>query len=1675
MNIEPLETRIAPAAVFTFTDVDGDLVKITTSLGSNADLAAAATLVGGQLRLLNLSAAVFQNTNVTASVVTESAAGDGLVNIGRITASGRDLGNVTVFGDLSSILCGDGNTATPGLDLLSVRSMGLYGTATQGGGTDLTSAVEGALGALRVSGDLRDVSIGARSFGDRAEGSVGSVNIGGSLDGAYLFSTGAMGPVKIGRDLLGGSAGTSGMISCGGKLASVNIGGSLVGGAGSSAGVIYGNEVGSVSIVGDVVGGSGVSSGSIQSGGKLTSLSVGGSVIGGIGDQRYNNGTAIVEGQILVLGDIGKINIAHNLVGGAGIASAKISGHGAIGSVIIGDSVVGGKGRNSALIEGFGNITTVSIGKDLKGGAGDESGKIDAGGKLTTVTIGGSFIGSSGHYDTNAVNGITHTGQIYAVSGIGTVKIGSDVLGAGGRLSGFLAAGYGNDATIKIGSVTIGGSLVGGSGASSGGILSAGSLGAVTIGHSILGGSGDGTGVVSANGGDLASVTIGGSLVGGTSPNPESFSGVLFSRGNMGAVTVGGDVLGGSAEDSGLIDSFGTLGKVTIRGSLVGGAGNFSGAILSQGAIDSVNIGHDLLGGSIPGQSDALAGSGYIISQDRIGSIFIGGSIVSGTDGSGGAEGLTLNASIRVARVIGSLTVGGGLIGNVTPNGDSPVIISAGGRVGDVSGLGPSEVAIGKLSIGGRVEWARILAGYDVNLLPVNADAQIGPVTVGADWIASSMVAGAFNVGANDAPGGGDDNVNFGDFHDRLIAEATDNANAVAKITSITISGQVFGSPESFRPNDGFGFVAEEIGALKIGSRPYTLQAGTANDGFPVALRSDDLLNDATLHEPVALIGFTSTLGAGAKLVNTSTVTYTDADGDKVTVKLSKSLLTSAAIANNVFRFDTGTVNDGLAARQQLRAIDLGYLQTNGLGVTVTVVPAGGDGLAHVGAIVSTGYDMGAVVVSGDLGQIAGGATTAGKPGLASLNVRTLGRLGLDTQGPAVAGFFPKLGGEMNGGLGTLTVKEDIVGANLDVGGAIGSVTIGGSLIGGDAVNSGLIAATTKIGAVRIGDHLQGGFGQGSGRINSVIAGTASLSIGGSILGAGGMGSGSTFGGVTGLVQIAHNVRGGTNENAGTIGIEDGGRVTIGGSLLGGAGTFGGRIVSDSTIGAVKVGHNVQGGADRTARIEGGTLASVTIGGSLLGGFGDTSGSLTASSIGPVKIAHDVHGGAGLDSGKIDADAKLASVSIGGSLLGSIGGRSGRLESGAESTLVTIAHNILGGVASDSGVVFAGGRLVAVTLGGSLVGGGDSRGGGISAAGGMGTVKIGRDVHGGSSVGESGSIISRGGNLASVTIGGSLIGGSGYDSGEIFSTGDVGSVKIGGDIIGGTIDDSGQVTVRGKLTSLTLGGSLFGGTSDSTGVISGAVIGTINLGRNLVGGSIASTTGTLDRSGYVESQDRLAAITVGGSLFAGWDTSTGGSLTKNASIRADADLGSVTVKGSLHGHSTANGLSPVVISGRGQATPLGDVNVAIQKITISGSVDRANIFGGYTRDLAAGTFVSQIGTIAVSGDWTASNVVGGVINLGADDNPGGAGANADGVNFGDIHDTFIGIGSLFNRIASITIGGVVAGSSAAGDHFGFSSVKIGSFKSLHYTAPLTAGTEVIELSPTTGDVTIREL
>jgi hypothetical protein len=132
-------------------------------------------------------------------------------------------------------------------------------------------------------------------------------------------------------------------------------------------------------------------------------------------------------------------------------------------------------------------------------------------------------------------------------------------------------------------------------------------------------------------------------------------------------------------------------------------------------------------------------------------------------------------------------------------------------------------LAIASITVKGDVEFSRILAGFNEILAPANADASIGKVKVGGDWRASSIVAGAQDTGASGF-GTGD------------TLQPGGSLTVIARIASIAIKGGVTGSLAS---GDHFGFVAEEIGTVKIGGRALPLTDDASNDNVLIRFTDD--------------------------------------------------------------------------------------------------------------------------------------------------------------------------------------------------------------------------------------------------------------------------------------------------------------------------------------------------------------------------------------------------------------------------------------------------------------------------------------------------------------------------------------------------------------------------------------------------------------------------------------------------------------------------------------------------------------------------------------------------------------------------------------------------------------------------------------------------------------------
>ncbi len=848
---------------------------------------------------------------------------------------------------------------------------------------------------------------------------------------------------------------------------------------------------------------------------------------------------------------------------------------------------------------------------------------------------------------------------------------------------------------------------------------------------------------------------------------------------------------------------------------------------------------------------------------------------------------------------------------------------------------------------------------------------------------------------------------------------------------------------------------------------------------------------------------------APATLVDPMTVTYQDADGDAVTVRASLPVFVPDTV-NLVFTFHQGSVDGDNSRPQQLQRFDLTPLDpaaVSGVSLTLTTaVPATGDGLVHVGYVRATDLDLGAVSVNRDVGRLDAGDTTLSTAGLVSLRVHSLGRFGTSTQPPG-----GNLSTNIQGELRILHVDTDIVGASVRVTGGpqgrMGSVTILGSILGNSTSRFGLVSSTGEMGFVVIGGILEGQVNSGGylwGALVGRFAAGGDAGESGAIQSSGGMGP----------VQIGGDPRGGTGADSGRI--RTGGPpgpVVVNGSLLG-SGPGSATIFSADNMGQVLITGDVRGGTGpASGRIvtSVGAIAGVTIGGSLIGTERDTAVISSGGNLGPVDITGAVRGGTGDGSGYIYSARYISRVSVGTTVLGGDGGASGQIRSQGGVGPVSIGGDLRAGFGGESGRIRSHGDIGDVTIHGSLVGFGPNSGS-LLADGSIGLVYITGDVRGGTTD-TAARILASTGGIASVIIGGALVGGA-ASTGLIFCQRDLPLLFIGGDVQGGAGANSGSVSVGGAinviwilgsllggagndsgtiraaqigpvqvegyfgggaglnagslrttggLTSIRVGSSLFGGTRDGTGVIlSGGDVGSVTIEGDIWGGSVTGTA-SLDSSGYIQGR-RIERVRILGSIFAGTNSGTG-HLTRSGSIRADNDIAELRVDGHLIGGPT----TPVILSTRGQASPVGTSDVALGSLRIGGLTWFANVLAGYNVNGIGVNADAQVGTLHAGEHWLASNLAAGVT------------AGPDGF-FGTDDDAKLrGPGvrdnpKVLSAINDVVIDGVVWGSGSGTDHHGLVAEWVRALAVSGIAVPLFDGPHNDHLPLTLEeDVTVHEV
>jgi hypothetical protein len=312
------------------------------SLGVNNIFIGAPDLVDaitGKLGALNVKGDVAGvDVTVSTSIGTISIGGSlrggGLEFGGEISSTGN-MGPVKVGKDI----LGDAGEFSGGINSGAQLASVTVGGSLLGGSNEFSGEIvsTGNMGPVRIS---KDVVGGAGKFsgGVNTSARLASVSIGGSLlGGSNEFSgeidaTGLIGPVKIGDNMTGGAGEFSGEINTNTILTSLTIVGSLMGGSNDFSGQVNSANIGPVSVGKDVVGGAGEFSGAVDVTGDFKSAIIGGSLIGGSNEE---------SGAIVAGGNLGLVRIGKNIQGGTSSFTSYVNAS-RIAGVTVGGSIIAG-------------------------------------------------------------------------------------------------------------------------------------------------------------------------------------------------------------------------------------------------------------------------------------------------------------------------------------------------------------------------------------------------------------------------------------------------------------------------------------------------------------------------------------------------------------------------------------------------------------------------------------------------------------------------------------------------------------------------------------------------------------------------------------------------------------------------------------------------------------------------------------------------------------------------------------------------------------------------------------------------------------------------------------------------------------------------------------------------------------------------------------------------------------------------------------------------------------------------------------------------------------------------------------------------------------------------------------------------------------------------------------
>jgi hypothetical protein len=830
-------------------------------------------------------------------------------------------------------------------------------------------------------------------------------------------------------------------------------------------------------------------------------------------------------------------------------------------------------------------------------------------------------------------------------------------------------------------------------------------------------------------------------------------------------------------------------------------------------------------------------------------------------------------------------------------------------------------------------------------------------------------------------------------------------------------------------------------------------------------------------------------IAPAALFLNSKSASFSDSDGDIVTVSFSKPILTQANLASVLSDGPTPAI-DLTGLGKDAKGLNLAHLS----GISFSVKKgASGDGFASIASINASGIDLSSISGSKvSLGSLSVGDATVDpstkvlsdptpkSPALGALNVRAFGATPgaplfinprtasyTDTGGDIVTVSFSKAvltpgnvagvfvqGGD--GGLQTLDltgVGKTAAGVSLAQGANIsfslkkgldsaGKPTVGDGFASVGAINaSGLdlgtiTGAKIRLGSLSVGDATMDGTTKVVSDPTPKTAPLGSLNV-------------ASFG-VAGAPRWI-NAKTATYTDAGgdvvTVSLSKGlltpGNVA---SVLVQGGDGGLQKLDLTAVGKNAAGTSLAQGANVTVAVKKATGDGMAHIG-FINAQGIDLGAVSApqSDLGRILVGDGVDAvldniGSPYADGIIDATPKSAAIR---SLSVASMGTQGLASQGGAGDLASVFYGEVGTLAIKGDVLDASLAIrqsfSKITIGGSLVGHDQPGQGSIKAEIAANQTEL------------NSLVLLPSQNSGSLSIGGSVTGGSASETGYI-STGLFGSVRsisIGGSLNGGTGSQTGKIVTGrfGELVSLGIKGSINGGAGLESGYVeAGRQFGNISIGGGVQGGSANS-------SGGISSIRATGSITVGGNIQGGDISAEGVTLSKSGFLAVNFVEGrnGVLVKGSViagKNDTTTSVASETGAVSTYQARSVTVIGSVIGNVGLGGKVNSASILAG------AESSVFAEGNIDVRGDVANSRIVCGLPvsdnfkttygdfscvigsikiggNLTSSDISSGVASGPNGV-FGDADD-YIGItqaGPNIASIASIVVKGRVSGAVA---------------------------------------------